>query len=245
MDQPFEIRGPLGSNILLIADHASSEIPKGYDQLGLEPEWLENHIAYDIGTRDLCLSLQKAFDARAIMAGFSRLLVDPNRPLDHETMIPQLSDNIFVPGNADLAEEERAKRIAKFHAPYHEAIAGEVARMQADGLKPIIVSIHSFTPIMNGQTRPWHAAVLWNHYDKLAHKVADALEARGDVVVGRNVPYSGKILNYTMDRHAEAHGIPYVTLEIRQDLIEDEAGVAEWTGTLSEILLPILAASAQ
>ncbi|MGD8325638.1 MAG: N-formylglutamate amidohydrolase [Sphingomonadales bacterium] len=245
MDQPFEINGPLESHILLIADHASSEIPQDYDQLGLEPAWITNHIAYDIGTKDLCISLQKAFEARAVMAGFSRLLVDPNRPLDHETLIPQLSDNIFIPGNADISEEERGKRIAKFHTPYHEAIAAEVARIQAGGQKPIIVSIHSFTPIMNGQQRPWHAAVLWNHYDKLAHAVADALEARGDVVVGRNVPYSGKILNYTMDRHAEAHDIPYVTLEIRQDLIADKQGVAEWTEILREILLPILAASAQ
>ena len=98
---------------------------------------------------------------------------------------------------------------------------------------------------MNGQKRPWHAAVLWNHFDKLAHKTADALEARGDLVIGRNVPYSGKILNYTMDRHGEAHDIPYVTLEIRQDLIEDEAGVNAWVEILSDILLPILNASAQ
>lgn len=245
MDQPFHIFGDENSHILLIADHACNHIPEKLDNLGLEAEWQDNHIAYDIGTKALCEALQKKLHSRAIAARFSRLIVDPNRPLDHETLIPQLSDNIFVPGNADLSEKDKAKRIATFHAPYHEAISNEVARIGANGQTPVLVSLHSFTPVMNGQTRPWHAAVLWNHYDKLAHLTADALEARGDLVVGRNVPYSGKILNYTMDRHAEAHDIPYVTLEIRQDLIENEASVNNWADILSDILLPILNASAQ
>lgn len=245
MDQVYEKIGQLNSNVLIIADHASNYIPGHLENLGIEEQWLSHHIAYDIGTRALTTALCDALNARAIMAKFSRLLVDPNRPLDHESLIPQLSDNVFIPGNADLDERARAKRIAQFHAPYHEEIASEIARVQSQDQKPVLVSIHSFTPVMNGQTRPWHAAVLWNHYDKLAHLTADGLEARGDLVVGRNVPYSGKILNYTMDRHAEAHDIPYVTLEIRQDLIEDEAGVNAWVEILSDILLPILNASAQ
>ena len=169
----------------------------------------------------------------------------PNRPLDHETLIPQLSDNIFIPGNANLDEVARAKRIADFHTPYHEAITQELSLMKARGTTPKIISIHSFTPVMNGQTRPWQAAVLWNRDDRLAMATADALDLEGDLTVGRNVPYSGKILNYTMDRHAEAHGTPYITLEIRQDLIDNDEGVANWVARLGDILLPILTASAQ
>lgn len=241
----FDIIGNEESDVLIVADHASNHIPEDFYNLGLEDKWLGDHIAYDIGTKAVALGLSKALKARCILAGFSRLLVDPNRPLDHETLIPQLSDNIFVPGNANLDDAARAKRIADFHTPYHEAITQELSLMKARSVLPKIISIHSFTPVMNGQTRPWQAAVLWNRDDRLAIATADALESQGDLMVGRNVPYSGKILNYTMDRHAEAHRNPYITLEIRQDLIDSDDGVENWVARLSDILLPILTASAQ
>ncbi|MFZ5609051.1 MAG: N-formylglutamate amidohydrolase [Pseudomonadota bacterium] len=236
MRAPYEIIGPPGGDLLLIADHASNHIPAAMDNLGLAAHRHDQHIAYDIGTAALTRALSHRLGARAVLAGFSRLVIDPNRPLAHETLIPHVSDNVVIPGNAQLSKAARASRIACYYTPYHQAIAREVERACQCGRPPRLISIHSFTPHMNGAARPWHAAVLWNRDGRLAEALARALEAEGDLVVGRNAPYSGRDLNHSMDRHAEAKGLPYATLEIRQDLLEKPSDIEAWSARLSALL---------
>ncbi|RME69134.1 MAG: N-formylglutamate amidohydrolase [Alphaproteobacteria bacterium] len=236
MSAPFDLIGPAGGHVLLIADHASNHIPAEMKRLGLAPHWLDHHIAHDIGTAALVRALAADLGLRAVLAGFSRLVVDANRPEDHESLIPQQSDGVAIPGNADLRPAARQARLERFYRPYHAAIAAQTDAMRAQGETPVLVSLHSFTPVMDGQARPWHCGLLWNRDDRLARQAAELLEARGDLFVGRNQPYSGRILNHTMDTHGEAHGLPYITLEIRQDLIDTPAGIARWQDIVSDLL---------
>lgn len=236
MSGVFEDIGKRGGGLLLVADHASNFIPPEMNGLGLSGEVLEQHIAYDIGTASLARALCERLNARAILAGFSRLIIDPNRTPDQEGLIPEVSDATPIPANIELGEGDRAHRIERFYTPYHAAIAQEIAAAP----RPLkILSLHSFTPRMNGFSRPWHAGVLFNKDDRLALRMARALEGHG-LVVGRNEPYPGSIFNHTMDHHAEAAGIPYVTLEIRQDLLGDEDGISHWCDIVSTVLPPLL-----
>ncbi len=237
MTAAFDVIGPRTGNVLIIADHASNHMPSVLDNLGLEPRWLNHHIALDIGTGPLARALSAGLGLRAVLAGFSRLLIDANRPENHPDLIPEASDGVSIPGNCGLDMAGRQYRLDQFHRPYHAAIAAEAAAIEARGETPIFLSLHSFTPVMDGFARPWHCGLLWNRDNRLAAQAADWLDGRGNLVVGRNQPYSGKILNHTMDNHAEARGHPYITLEIRQDLIADEAGVGHWREIVATLLL--------
>ena len=170
------------------------------------------------------------------MSTFSRLLIDANRGEDDPTLIMRLSDGAIVPGNAAVDAAERARRIARFHAPYHAAIDAAIDRAIAAGRPPALVSIHSFTPVWRGHARPWHAGVLWDTDPRLAVPLIEALRADPALVVGDNEPYAGALANDTMYRHATARGLAHALIEIRQDLIGDEAGAAAWAERLAPIL---------
>jgi predicted N-formylglutamate amidohydrolase len=171
------------------------------------------------------------------MSTFSRLLIDANRGEDDPTLIMRLSDGVVVPGNADVDDTERAHRIGRFHAPYHASITTAIDESFASGAVPALVSIHSFTPVWRGRPRRWHVGMLWDKDPRLAQPLIAALALDGELVVGDNEPYSGALANDTLYRHGTKRGLAHALIEIRQDLITDEAGAVAWADRLAAILL--------
>lgn len=232
----YEVLNPDGrADIILICEHASNYIPPEYDNLGLEKDFLDRHIAWDIGMEQLTRKLSARLNAPAIIATFSRLLIDPNREADHPTLIPRMSDEIIIPGNQNLSAKEIDKRKNHFYHAFHDRTDELVKDSIIAGHVPLICGMHSFTPRMGGFQRPWHAGMLWNRDPRLAHALINGLTARG-YLVGDNEPYSGRDLFFTMNRHGDDHGVPHVTVEIRQDEVNSPEGVDKWTDILTEDL---------
>lgn len=232
MSAPEILPGKPGG-VLLICDHASSLVPEGVD-LGIAAALLDKHIAIDIGAAPLTRALAARLEAPAILATVSRLVIDLHRQPDHPSLIPAVSDGHTIPGNEGA---DRFERIARFHAPYHRAIAALIRAERPT----LLASIHSFTPQLESGgagERPWQAGILSNR-DRRAADLAVALLEKAGIVTGDNQPYSGRILNATLNRHGEAAGIPSLAIEIRNDLIRDEAGVVHWTDILAPILVEI------
>jgi predicted N-formylglutamate amidohydrolase len=224
--------------VLFLCDHASRAVPRSLKNLGLPDEELARHIGWDIGAAAVAQRLAEAFKARLVRSGYSRLVIDCNRRLDDPSSIPPISDGTVVPGNRDLDDWQRAQRAEACFWPYHRAVDGEIAALMAMGHKPALVIIHSFTPRMNGFDRPWQLGILWDD-ERLAVPLLHYLQRQKDVVVGDNEPYSGRSeQEYTIGAHAVPNDLPRVSIEIRQDLIGDEAGIKHW----ADVLQPALAA---
>ncbi|WP_164157392.1 N-formylglutamate amidohydrolase [Sandarakinorhabdus rubra] len=231
MRQPDLLPGT--ADLLLVADHASADVPPGLD-LGVPPALMADHVAVDIGTDALTRRLARALASPAVIATVSRLVVDCNRAPEDPGAIPASSDGHIIPGNWNLPASERDLRIAAIHTPYHDSIAGEIARMRP----ALIVAVHSFTPCLAtrpDEERPWPVGILYNQDDRAARLGLVALSARG-LHVGDNQPYSGRDLNYTCDRHAEAAGIPYLGIEVRNDGLQSKEGIARWTHILADMI---------
>ena len=227
MTQPDIVPG--GSDILLLCDHASNRVPEGIE-LGIRPEQLDLHIALDIGAGPLTRALAARLDAPAILATVSRLVIDLHREPDHPDLIPSASDGHLIPGNA---LPDREARLLAWHRPYHDALARLI-----DETEPrLLAAIHSFTPRLEtaAADRPWEVGILYNQDDRAARIALDLLAAEG-LVVGDNQPYSGKFLNATLNRHGEGRGLPYLAIEVRNDLIADAAGVARWSEILTRVI---------
>lgn len=216
------------SDLLLLCDHASNAVPEDID-LGIARELLDLHIAIDIGAAPLTRALAKRLDAPAILGTVSRLVLDLHREPDHPNLVPKYSDGYEIAGNAEIDREER---LARFHIPYHQAIEDRIRARQP----ALIVSIHSFTPCLEqgGTPRPWQVGILYNQDETAARPAIDWLRGQG-LVTGDNEPYSGKLLNATLNRHAEANGIPSIAVEVSNDLICDDAGVRQWTDILAQL----------
>jgi len=235
--QPTEfIPGDMDAGLLLLCDHACNTVPPGYGNLGIPAEQFERHIGFDIGARAVTAELAKRLKAPACMTTYSRLLIDPNRGEDDPTLIMRLSDGAIVPGNVRVDAAERAYRINAFHKPYHELVDHSLDTMIAKAPPPVIVSLHSFTPVWRGVPRPWHVTVLWDSDPRAVRPILDGLRAQEDLVVGDNEPYDGALKNDTMYRHATRRGLAHVLLELRQDLIADQKGALEWAERLESIL---------
>ena len=233
MSEPWiDINGVSDNDMLLIADHASNHVPDDIE-LGVPAAVMREHVALDIGVAPLAEQLCGYLGCAAILGGVSRLLIDLNREEDAAGLIPVVSDGHAIPGNADLSLAHRADRIARYWQPYHDHIADLVA---TDRHK-LLISLHSFTPRLAtcNADRPWQIGILYNEDDRAARLALPLLEQAG-IVAGDNLPYSGKVLNATMNRHAEANGIPYLGIEVRQDLILDHAGVIGWAERLAPII---------
>ncbi len=231
------IDGDRSRGMVLVADHARRDLPSDYGDLGLPASEFDRHIAYDIGVEAVIRALAARLAVPAVFAGFSRLLIDPNRGEDDPTLIRQLYDGTIVPANYPLALQERERRLALFYRPYHDAVAKTVALVARESrAAPFIFSIHSFTPVMQGRARPWHAGVLWDRDDRVAKPLIDLLATDPLLTVGDNEPYDGALKGDTMYRHAIVHGFAHALLEIRQDLIADEAGADSWAERLSPIV---------
>jgi predicted N-formylglutamate amidohydrolase len=235
MTAPRLVRG--SAPLLVIADHASNQVPPGVD-LGIDPALLWTHIAVDIGTADFSEALAAALDASAIIACVSRLAVDCNREPDVPGVVPVASDGHVIPGNLALTPVERALRIDAIHIPYHAAIETQLC----DNRPGLIISVHSFTPQLATrphEARPWPIGILYNRDDRAACLALDWLAERG-INAGDNEPYSGRDLNYTMNRHAEANGIAYLGIELRQDLISNAAGQARWLPVIVALVCAVV-----
>ncbi|MAU59559.1 MAG: N-formylglutamate amidohydrolase [Parvibaculum sp.] len=241
LDEPFELVSPEArADFIVVCDHASNALPPEYGTLGLDPAEFRRHIAFDIGAAGVARRLAEALSAPAVLGRYSRLLIDLNRGEDDPTIVMKLSDGAIVPGNRDVDackdKGEFERRIALFHAPYHAAIERLIARARARDIVPVIVSVHSFTPRWRSFVRPWETGLLWDKDDRMIVPLLTALRAQG-FTVGDNEPYTGKLRNDCMFRHATVHGLPHVLIEIRQDLIESEEGQAEWAARYAKHLL--------
>jgi predicted N-formylglutamate amidohydrolase len=226
----FRLLGePRFGGILIVADHASNRVPDGI-VLGIPPELMDQHMALDIGVAAVAERMVRPGIA-AWLGNVSRLVCDFNRDHDVPGIMPEVSDGHAIPGNV-LCANGRRERLSRFFEPYHHALADLLDQTP----QALILSLHSFTPAMStcDKPRPWHIGVLYNEDDRAARIAIPLLEAEG-LIVGDQQPYSGKVLNATMNRHAEADGRPYLGVEIRQDLVSDEAGQAEWAERMARV----------
>lgn len=235
------IAGDPASGALILCDHASNAVPPEFGDLGLPAAQFERHIAYDIGAAAVTRALARHLGAPAILTRFSRLVIDPNRGRDDPTLVMRLSDGAIVPGNAGVDEDEVERRIARFYDPYDSAIAAAVDRASRLGHPPCLVAIHSYTPVWRGRPRPWHVGILWDADDRFAAPLLRGLSAEPGLVVGDNEPYDGALSGDTVDRHATRGGLANALIEIRQDLIADLDGAAEWAARFARLLKPLLA----
>lgn len=234
---PFVImNGKSASSILLVCDHASRRFPAALGTMGLDPVALRCHLALDIGAAALTERLANALSVTAVLCQYSRLVVDCNRQLMDPGAFLEFGDGIIVAGNRNLHPEEKKARADEIYWPYHNAIASQVERLQSVGRRPIIVAVHSFTPVLNGESRPWEIGVLWDTDRMTAEIFVHDLREAG-FHVGDNEPYSGKSpQDFTLDHHAELIGLPHVGIEIRQDLIDDDEGVQKICKVLQRVI---------
>ncbi|MEM9014997.1 MAG: N-formylglutamate amidohydrolase [Pseudomonadota bacterium] len=218
---------------LIIVDHASNQIPAPYANLGLPADILETHIAWDIGAKGVGRSLAKSLGGVYFGALFSRLLIDPNRDLKAHDVIPEVSDQIPIPGNEKLTTAGRTQRIERFHNPYHAALNQLLEDEFAS--PPMVVSVHSFSPRLIGELtdRPWHIGLLWREDPASAQNVIAHLRRDTEYCIGDNEPYDARVFNYTIDRHIGPRDLRHLTFEVRQDLINSPDGVS----TISNVLL--------
>ena len=239
------IGGDLAGGLLLLCDHASNSLPVRYGRLGLDPAQFERHIAYDIGAATVTRTMAAILKAPALLTTFSRLLIDPNRGARDPTLMMRISDGAIVPGNAAVDATEVAARTAAFWQPYRDRIDATLDAMLATGRVPAVVSIHSFTPSMKGVARPWHVGLLWDDDPRLALPLTRALAREPSLQpwaerIGDNEPYDGALPGDTMDIHATRRGLANVLIEVRQDLIGEEASASDWGVRLAQVLAPVL-----
>jgi predicted N-formylglutamate amidohydrolase len=236
---PFTMEGAeRQSRFLITCDHATNLVPPDLGgTLGLLEEDMARHIAYDVGAAGVSRALAAELDAPVVMANFSRLVIDPNRGADDPTLLMKLYDGTIIPGNRHADAAEKARRIAAYWQPYHDALEGLAARRD----DTVIVAIHSFTPRLRGRRpRPWHVGILHAWDARLSDPLIARLEAEPDLVVGRNEPYPGHLPGDAIDLHALRCGRPNTLIEIRHDLIRDEAAQVLWGKRLAPMLVSAL-----
>jgi predicted N-formylglutamate amidohydrolase len=226
--------------VLFICDHASNALPAAFGTLGLRTDDLTRHIAYDIGAAWVTRKLAAIFEAPAVLTTFSRLLIDPNRGADDPTLVPKLSDSKIIPGNATADEAEFTARLETYWKPYRQAVSAQIEAMLALGVVPVVISMHSFTPVWRDERRPWEVGILWDSDNRLAEPLMAALAADG-VVTGDNEPYDGALTGDTLDEEVTRRGLAGLLIEVRQDLIASQAQAEAWAERLARILKPLLA----
>lgn len=220
--------GPNADTIVCVADHASNHVPDDLE-LGVAPELMEQHIAVDIGVGGIAGRMARQHNIAAHIATVSRLVVDLHREEDHAGVVPTESDGHLIPGNIGANVEGRLDR---FYRPYH----AELETWLNAAAPKLIISLHSFTPKLatSDEARPWECALLYNQDDRAARHAINLFAGQG-LTVGDNQPYSGRELNATMNRHAEAHGRHYLALEVRQDLIASRADQSRWAAMIADV----------
>jgi len=226
---------------LLVCDHATNRIPKKLGALGLETSNLNTHMALDIGAAAVTEHLSRCLDIRAVLAGYSRLVVDCNRRMSDSSAFPEKIDGVLIPDNYTLGDADRRARCEEIYWPYHNAVAEQLTELEDSCSAPALIAIHSFTPMLGGRDRPWHLGILWDKDARIPVPLMEALRSVPGIEVGDNEPYSGKHPHdFTVDHHAEEHGLPHVSIELRQELIDTVEGAKYWGDILAEALAPIL-----
>lgn len=215
--------------VVIICDHASNVVPPDLASLGLAEDQLQLHIAWDIGAAGIARQLSRDLDCPAILCGTSRLVVDCNRHPHDPKAMPEVSDNIVIPGNRALDDASRKRRIAAYFTPYHDRIEAVIGERLRAGQRPLILSVHSMTPRMNGAFRPWQIALSSDESRAASDRLLAILRRHREVTVGDNQPYNmDPSEDYSTPVHALSRGLPYIQVEFRQDEVADEAGVTRW-----------------
>lgn len=230
------------SDIMILCDHASNTVPPfaGNGDLGLPPEDMGRHIAYDIGAAGVSLELASLLNASVLMTNFSRLVIDPNRGEDDPTLIMRLYDGSVIPANRSLSAGEKQLRLDRCYRPYHDKIEQVLAGFR----DPVLISIHSFTPQLRGRApRPWHIGVLYANDTRLALPLMQQFARFDDICLGDNEPYHGAIVGDTLDRHGIGPGRLHVLIEVRNDLIETEAEQKSWAARLAPVIQEAITAA--
>ncbi len=239
--QPVRVEGEgRAGPFVVTCDHASNTVPRfvaGGD-LGISPSDMERHIAWDVGALGLARHLARRLDAPLVHSDFSRLVIDPNRGEDDPTLIMKLYDGTIIPANRHVDAAERARRLEKCYRPYHKRLAAVLDAREVAGRRPILVSVHSFTPRLNGHAmRPWQVGILHHDPNPFAEALIASLRKERDLCVGDNEPYPGYLVGDSMYRHAMRPGRPYALIELRNDLIRNEAGQAAWAARIAPHIL--------
>jgi predicted N-formylglutamate amidohydrolase len=235
---PFEVeRRDARSPFVITCDHAGRLLPRALGSLGLSPEELQRHIAWDIGARGVALRLAAELNAFVVCQRYSRLVIDCNRELGHLDSIATSSERTLIPGNQGVSPEQAAARGREIFEPYHDQIRGELDRRRDQHRPAILIAVHSFTPVFLDLARPWEAGVLFNRDARVAEPLLRLLRAEGDLCVGCNEPYAvTDNSDYSVNHHGGARDLPHVEIEIRQDLIADEPGQIAWAQRLARLL---------
>ena len=235
---PFTEIGRQGrSNFLIVVDHASRLIPRRLHDLGLPASELQRHIAWDIGSLAVARQVAAALDATLVWQNYSRLVIDCNRDPSVASSIPLSSESTGIPGNTGLSEQQLLARRSEIFEPYHQHLRTLLEERLTAGRPTILVAQHSMTDLYHGVRRPMHAAVLYNRDRRFAALVLEQLRRDSHLLIAENEPYFvSDQSDFTIPRHAEARGLPYVAIEIRQDLVTDEAGQSEWARRIARAL---------
>lgn len=229
------------SDLVIICDHASKVIPPEYDNLGLSGADIDRHIAWDIGAQGVAELLVAAFDAPAVICGTSRLVIDCNRHPTDPAAMPVKSDGVLIPGNQSLNQADRDDRVRRFFSPYHDMVEEIIGERVDDGHHPLILSVHSMTPEMNGTFRPWEISLSSNEQRRVADLMLGFLRRRSDITVGDNQPYSlDPAEDYSTPVHALARQLPYIQVEFRQDQVGTPADIKKWADIFAEALADLI-----
>jgi len=243
-DEPpaFRVERPNGqSPYFLTCDHASARIPRRLGSLGLSAEDLQRHIAWDIGAAGVAVKLAAALDAFAILAGYSRLVIDCNRQPGIPQSIVRMSEATRIPGNEAVTVEDAAAREQEIFRTYHNRIRTELDARHAQQRRTILISVHSFTPRFHGVPRPWHAGLLYNRDARLATQLLQHLRAEPGLVIGDNEPYAASdATDFTIPVHGEQRGLLHVGIELRQDFVATAVGQSEWAERLARVLVLLI-----
>lgn len=233
--QPVEIINAKGSSpLVLTVEHAGRAIPQVLGDLGIAREEMDRHIAYDVGAEALGRIVAALLDAPLLLQRYSRLVVDCNRPFDAPDLIPAVSDGTVVPANKDLTLSDRTQRYQEIHQPFHDAVAMVLNGRQSERKPTVLLSLHSFTPVMGGKARPWQLGALFNRDRRLADRFMGSFQAlHPEIVSAFNEPYLAEdISDYTVPVHGEARQLPHMLLEIRHNEIDTEEGQQLWAQML-------------
>ncbi len=238
MIEPVSVVNEHGASpYVLLCEHASNHIPDEYGRLGLDEADLGRHIAWDIGAAGTARHLAGLLDAPLYLSGFSRLLIDCNRPEGVPSSIPTVSEDTEIPGNRNLSQQERDRRAGAFFHPFRDAVAAALDRRQAEGRPTKVIGIHSFTPIFLAVSRRWQAGILYGSAAGFARSLIANLHAQTGLEIGDNEPYRvSKDTDYTVPRHGDARGLDAALVEIRQDLLTDKQGMETWASHLAKAL---------
>ena len=240
--KPYEVFNEKGSSrVVLLCDHATNKIPKKLRNLGLRNKEINKHIGWDIGAALVAKRIALNLDSVLILSGYSRLIIDCNRPFGVPEAFIRKSENTLIPGNMNLSKKNKRERARKYCLPYRTKVEKIINKKIKKKIIPIIVAIHSFTPIYKGVSRPWHLGLLYRKDKRITSLILSKLKGNSLITVGVNQPYKLNLKgDFSIPYFAESKGLPNILFEIRQDLVSSRKGVTVWSNRLSKLLKKII-----